>query len=117
MFTLVQSNHMERLAKRLADELNQASGNVLATEQILVQSPGMATWLRLEIAAHNGIAAALSFPLPSNFIWSLCYALLPGVPKENAFTKDAMTWKLMALLPRLIEKPHFEPLRDRKSVV
>ncbi|QYJ73709.1 exodeoxyribonuclease V subunit gamma [Shewanella sp. FJAT-52076] len=115
MFTLVQSNHMERLAKRLADELNQASGNVLASEQILVQSPGMATWLRLEIAAHNGIAAALSFPLPSNFIWSLCYALLPGVPKENAFTKDAMTWKLMALLPRLIEMPHFEPLRDYLS--
>lgn len=112
MFTLVQSNQMERLAARLAAELSHDCGKVLSPEHILVQSPGMATWLRLEIATRNGIAGALEFPLPSNFIWSLCYALIPGVPKENAFTKEAMTWKLMALLPRLIEAPHFEPLKD-----
>ncbi|MBT1445550.1 exodeoxyribonuclease V subunit gamma [Shewanella sp. JM162201] len=115
MFTLVQSNQMERLARRLAAELAQGSRFALAREHVLVQSPGMASWLKLEIARHNGIAAALEFPLPSNFIWSLCYALIPGVPKENAFTKEAMTWKLLALLPEVINGEAFGPLRDYLS--
>ncbi|QSX42342.1 exodeoxyribonuclease V subunit gamma [Shewanella cyperi] len=105
MFRLIQSNQMEVLSSRLADLVRfPAPGSPpLGEEQILVQSPGMATWLRLELAAHNGIAAALAFPLPSSFIWSLCHTLLPGVPMDNAFTKEAMTWKLMQLLPGLLD--------------
>ncbi|MGI2261034.1 exodeoxyribonuclease V subunit gamma [Shewanella sp. GXUN23E] len=108
----IQSNQMERLSQKLAQLLTLPSDAPLLTQdQILVQSPGMSTWLRLEIARHNGIAAAQEFPLPSSFIWQLCYLLLKGVPKENPFTKAAMTWKLMAILPGLIEREHFAPLR------
>ncbi|QUN07384.1 exodeoxyribonuclease V subunit gamma [Shewanella yunxiaonensis] len=113
MFKLIQSNKMELLSAALADQLRMpVSGqSPLQQEQILVQSPGMSTWLRLEIAKHNGIAAALKFPLPSSFIWDLCHALLPDVPKENAFTKEAMTWKLLSLLPRLLADPVYLPLQ------
>ncbi|WP_110457978.1 exodeoxyribonuclease V subunit gamma [Shewanella algidipiscicola] len=113
MLYLVQSNRMESLAQLLADELKspQAMDSLLSCEQILVQSPGMSTWLRLAIAQHNHIAAALEFPLPSSFIWQLCHTLLPNVPKENAYTKAAMTWKLMELLPQLLAQPVFAPLR------
>ncbi|MBB1269399.1 exodeoxyribonuclease V subunit gamma [Shewanella sp. SR44-3] len=112
MLTLIQSNQMEvlseQLAKLLATPLDET--NLLASEHVLVQSPGMSTWLRLEVARHNGIAAALEFPLPSSFIWQLCHTLLPDVPKDNAFTKPAMTWKLMDLLPRLLDDADFAPL-------
>ncbi|MCF1426672.1 MAG: exodeoxyribonuclease V subunit gamma [Shewanella sp.] len=108
----IQSNQMERLSHKLAQLLTFPSDAPLLTQDhILVQSPGMSTWLRLEIARHNGIAAAQQFPLPSNFIWQLCYLLLNDVPKENPFTKAAMIWKLMAILPGLIEREHFGPLR------
>ncbi|MCL1065463.1 exodeoxyribonuclease V subunit gamma [Shewanella olleyana] len=112
MLRLIQSNQMEvlseQLSKMLAIPLDNA--NLLANEHILVQSPGMSTWLRLEVAKYNGIAAALSFPLPSSFTWQLCHELLPDVPKDNAFTKAAMTWKLMDLLPRLLTDEDFAPL-------
>lgn len=113
MLKLIQSNQMELLCAHLAAYLRQPLPGtaLLQSEHILVQSPGMSTWLRLEIAKQNGIAAALEFPLPSSFIWQLCHDLLPNVPKENAFTKAAMTWKLMQLLPRLLEEEYFGPLR------
>ncbi|MBM7072885.1 exodeoxyribonuclease V subunit gamma [Shewanella sp. 202IG2-18] len=113
MFYLIQSNRMENLSQQLAELLSTPSQgqSVLQPEQILVQSPGMSTWLRLEVAKHNSIAAAIDFPLPSSFVWQLCHDLLPNVPKENAFTKAMMTWKLMTLLPNLIDSPEFTPLK------
>ncbi|CAM4109259.1 exodeoxyribonuclease V subunit gamma [Shewanella aquimarina] len=112
MLYLVQSNRIEALAQLLANELQTppAGQSPLSNEQILVQSPGMSTWLRLAIAEQNSVAAALEFPLPSSFIWQLCHQLLPDVPKENAFTKPAMTWKLMELLPGLLSQEVFAPL-------
>lgn len=112
MLYLVQSNRMEALSAQLATELQTPIPGMplLMPEQVLVQSPGMSTWLRLEIARQNKIAAALEFPLPSSFIWQLCHILLPDVPKENAFTKPAMTWKLMELLPELLHIEEFAPL-------
>lgn len=114
MLYLVQSNRMEALSAQLAQELQTPIPGMplLMPEQILVQSPGMSTWLRLEIASKNKIAAALEFPLPSSFIWQLCHILLPDVPKENAFTKPSMTWKLMELLPELLDIEEFAPLKN-----
>lgn len=114
MLTLIQSNQMEVLSQQLAKLLAMSSDNksILSGEHILVQSPGMSTWLRLEVAKHNGIAAALTFPLPSSFTWQLCHDLLPNVPKDNAFTKAAMTWKLMDLLPGLLDNNDFGPLKQ-----
>ncbi|MGI2096929.1 exodeoxyribonuclease V subunit gamma [Shewanella glacialipiscicola] len=113
MLKLIQSNQMEVLCAHLASYLTHplAFARLLSNEHILVQSPGMSTWLRLEIAKQNGIAAALAFPLPSSFTWQLCHDLLPNVPKDNAFTKAAMTWKLMQLLPRMLQDDAFGPLR------
>jgi len=103
MLKLIQSNQMEVLCAHLAAYLRQPLPGtaLLQNEHILVQSPGMSTWLRLEIAKQNGIAAALEFPLPSSFIWQLCHDLLPNVPKENAFTKAAMTRSYGVKQPRL----------------
>ncbi|WP_445776862.1 exodeoxyribonuclease V subunit gamma [Shewanella sp.] len=114
MLTLIQSNQMEVLSQQLAKLLaiSSDSTSVLSGEHVLVQSPGMSTWLRLEVAKHNGIAAALTFPLPSSFTWQLCHQLLPNVPKDNAFTKAAMTWKLMDLLPSLLDNSDFSPLKQ-----
>ncbi len=80
-------------------------------ETILVQSPGMAQWLKLELAAGLGIAAGVQFPLPATFLWQSFAALLPEVPERSAYRKEAMTWKLMELLPPLLEQDEFLPLR------
>ena len=36
--------------------------------------------------------------------------VLPDVPKRSAFNKEAMTWKLMHLLPGLLNQEVFSPL-------
>ena len=79
---------------------------------ILVQSPGMAQWLQIELAKETGISANLKFPMPASFIWQLYAQNLPTTALENPFDKDSMTWSLMRLIPTFLEKESFSPLRN-----
>ena len=80
-------------------------------EMILVQSTGMAQWLQMTLSQKFGIAANIDFPLPASFIWDMFVRVLPEIPKESAFNKRSMSWKLMTLLPQLLEREDFTLLR------
>ena len=80
-------------------------------ETILVQSPGMSQWLKMELANEFGVAANIDFPLPATFIWEMFSQVLPDVPKRSAFNKEAMTWKLVTIIPTLLELDEFTPLK------
>jgi exodeoxyribonuclease V gamma subunit len=84
-------------------------------EMVLVQSTGMAQWLQMTLAKRFGIAANIDFPLPASFIWDMFVRVLPDIPKESAFNKQSMSWKLMALLPGMVEQDAFAPLRHYLS--
>ncbi|WP_413737203.1 exodeoxyribonuclease V subunit gamma [Sodalis sp. RH21] len=111
MFTVYHSNQLD-LLKALAAALIEGRPlrDPFQPEVILVQSTGMAQWMQMELAARFGIAANIEFPLPASFIWQMFTRVLPDIPEESAFSKDAMTWKLMTLLPRLCEQPGFETI-------
>ncbi|HHV9610197.1 TPA: exodeoxyribonuclease V subunit gamma [Escherichia coli] len=81
-------------------------------EMILVQSTGMAQWLQMTLSQKFGIAANIDFPLPASFIWDMFVRVLPEIPKESAFNKQSMSWKLMTLLPQLLEREDFTLLRN-----
>lgn len=70
----------------------------------------MAQWLRQALAQEFGVAAQLAFPLPSTFIWQMFSLVLPQVPELNPYTKGAMAWRLMTLLPHQLDDPSFAPL-------
>lgn len=76
-------------------------------EIVLVQSTGMAQWLQMTLSQKFGIAANIDFPLPASFIWDMFVRVLPDIPKESAFSKQNMSWKLMTLLPQLLEREEF----------
>ena len=80
-------------------------------EMILVQSTGMAQWLQMTLSQKFGIAANIAFPLPASFIWDMFVRVLPEIPKESAFNKQSMSWKLMTLLPQLLDHDDFALLR------
>ncbi|HAJ4960975.1 TPA: exodeoxyribonuclease V subunit gamma [Escherichia coli] len=80
-------------------------------EMILVQSTGMAQWLQMTLSQKFGIAANIDFPLPASFIWDMFVRVLPEIPKESAFNKQSMSWKLMTLLSQLLEREDFTLLR------
>ncbi|WP_063653335.1 exodeoxyribonuclease V subunit gamma [Aliivibrio fischeri] len=112
MFTVYHSNQLDVL-KSLVVELIRLNplDNPFEQEQILVQSPGMSQWLKIELAKELGIAANLTFPLPATFIWDLFTQVLDDVPKRSAFHKEAMTWKIVTLLPELLKQEEFAPLQ------
>lgn len=112
MFTVYHSNQLDLLKTLAAFQIeNQPLRDPFQAEVVLVQSPGMAQWLQMSLAEQFGIAANLAFPLPATFIWDMFVRVLPGIPKESAFNKASMSWKLMAILPAMLARPEFTLLQ------
>ncbi|MGO2304954.1 MAG: exodeoxyribonuclease V subunit gamma [Providencia sp.] len=112
MFQVYHSNQLDLLKELIAHLMeNEPLSHPFEQEIVLVQSPGMSQWLQIELAKRFGIAANINYPLPATFIWDMFRRVLPDIPKESAYTKQAMTWKLMTILPEVIGEDEFEPLR------
>lgn len=113
MLTVYYSNQLELQKELLIHLLKQQSDtDPFLTETVLVQSAGMAQWLQLEIAQKEGIAGNIEFPFPTSFIWQQYRLLLPQLPKENIFEVEAVTWRLMHLIPSLLSHPAFFSLKN-----
>jgi exodeoxyribonuclease V gamma subunit len=84
----------------------------LEEEVFLVQSNGVAEWLKMAQATYSGVCAAARFELPGRFLWRAYRQALgrDAVPAQSALDKLSMTWRLMELLPAVILRPGFEPL-------
>ena len=68
------------------------------TEIIVVQSQGMRQWLTLAIADALGCAGSVELPFPSRFVHSLAVSLGMSGSDSDAFTREALTWRVDALL-------------------
>ncbi len=112
MFQIYHSNKLDLLKDLLLEVISrQPLSNPFQPETILVQSPGMAQWLKLELAEKLDIAANIDFPLPASFLWKSFSTVLKDVPERSAYNKDALTWGLMELLPEQLDQPGFEVLK------
>lgn len=111
MFTVYHSNDVHVL-KTLVVELmaRQPLSGAFDKETVLVQSPGMSQWLKLQIADHFGIAANIDFPLPATFVWNIFKDVLDDVPQRSAFSKDQMTWRLLEIIPEHLSDALFSEL-------
>ncbi|WP_390368324.1 exodeoxyribonuclease V subunit gamma [Variovorax dokdonensis] len=117
-FMVVHGNHPEALRDLLLAWLQRHPLAPLEDECVLVQSNGVAQWLRLSLAQPPsqggvGIAAAMRTELPAAFIWRAYRAVLgdAAVPAVSPFDKSLLTWRLMRLLPALLHEAEFAPLR------
>ncbi len=112
MFIVHSSNRTERLLDQLLQVLeSQPLRQPLRAEQVLIQSPGMATWLKLRIAERLGVAANIEFPLPAVFFWNLFCRAMPQLPERSPFDREVLTWRLLRLLPTRLEDPRYAPLK------
>lgn len=117
--TLIHGNRIELLRDDLVSRLKHEPLAPLVNETILVQSNGMAQWLKLGLAQAPGaagglgIAAALEMLLPARFVWRVYRAVLGGdaVPEETPFDKSRLVWRLMRLLPEIVAGEAFAALR------
>ena len=118
MLQVFQSNRLEVLVTILAEQVKMpVAANMFTADTVMVQSPGMSQWLKLQLAQTNGITANIDFPLPSSFIWRLYQGLLEGVPAESPFNKDRLTWRVYQLLPQFINHDAFSAIEQYLSCV
>jgi exodeoxyribonuclease V gamma subunit len=118
---LVHGNQPEMLRELVVEWMKRYPLAPLENEIILVQSNGIAQWLKLALAADAGqgeaaggcgIAAALEISLPSRFLWRVYRALLgrPAVPESSPFDESRLLWRLMRLLPEVMNDAEYAPL-------
>ena len=119
-FMVIHGNKPELLKQLLVDWFRAHPLGPLDNETVLVQSNGIAQWLKLALArdAHApgeagcGIAAAFDMLLPSNFMWRAYRAVLgrETVADVLPFDKPQLLWRLMRLLPTVTHQEGYEPL-------
>lgn len=117
-FMVVHGNRLETLRQLMVDWMRGHPLGPLENEVILVQSNGIAQWLQMALAADPeqggaGIAAALDVQLPARFLWDSYRGVLgrDAVPEQSPLDKQPLLWRLMRLLPELLEQPGFAPLQ------
>lgn len=112
--SIIHSNHLEDLRQVAVYWIKTHPLGVLETEQFIVQSNGMAQWLKLALAADDGcgISAGVEMKLPGRFVWTAYRAVLGSdtIPEESAYDKDRLIWRIFRLLPLLSDEPIFAPL-------
>jgi exodeoxyribonuclease V gamma subunit len=109
---ILHGNQMELLRAAVFDWLRNHPLGPLEQETVLVQSNGVAEWLKIALAEELGVCAATRVELPARFLWQAYRGMLgrERVPSRSPFDKDPLTWRLMRLLPTLLAGPAFAPL-------
>lgn len=99
-FMVLQGNQLEDLRDVAKQWLADNPLGPLEDECILVQSNGIAQWLKLALASNaegTGIAAAINVQLPGRFIWQAYRSVFPGLPGSSPYDKVPMAWRLYRL--------------------
>jgi exodeoxyribonuclease V gamma subunit len=110
---ILHGNQLEQLRAAVFGWLQSHPLGPLETDTFLVQSNGVAEWLKIALAEETGICAATQLRLPARQLWEAYRAMLgrDSVPPVSAFDKGPLTWRLMRLLPALLRDEVFAPLR------
>ena len=96
---ILHGNQMELLRSAVFDWLRNHPLGPLEEEIFLVQSNGVAEWLKIALAEEIGVCAATRVALPARFMWEAYRGMLgrERVPTRAPFDKDPLTWRLMRL--------------------
>ena len=110
---ILHGNQMEQLRAAVFQWLHNHPLGPLEPETFLVQSNGVAEWLKIALAEEMRVCAATRVALPARFLWETYRGMLgrERVPRRSAVDKGPLTWRLMRLLPTLLADPVFAPLR------
>ncbi|QIE85923.1 exodeoxyribonuclease V subunit gamma [Pseudomonas nitroreducens] len=115
---VIHGNHPEALRDLLVQWMSLHPLAPLENEVILVQSNGIAQWLKLALGRDVeeggcGVTAALDVQLPAQFLWRAYRGALgrDEIPEVSVLDKGPLTWRLMRLLPTLLEQGEFATLQ------
>ena len=112
-FITLHGNQLETLREAVLKWIKDNPLKPLEEEIILVQSNGVAEWLKIALAEEIGICASTQVTLPGRFLWQAYRSMLgrDRVSARSPFDKAPLTWRLMRLLPTVVELDGYAPLR------
>ena len=112
-FIALHGNRLEDLAQTVIEWLHSNPLGPLEEEVVLVQSNGMAEWFKMEMARRARVCAATRVELPNRFLWNTYRQVLAPepVPRDSPLDKVPMTWRLMKVLPGLLDLAEFAPVQ------
>ncbi|MGI0153644.1 MULTISPECIES: exodeoxyribonuclease V subunit gamma [Idiomarina] len=109
---VVHSHRLEELTDLVVGVTQRYPLQPLETETVLVQSNGIAQWLKLHVAQTTGIASMLEVTLPARFQWRAYRAVLGDqLPTSSPFDKNRLTWRIFRILPQHLAEPEFAVLQ------
>lgn len=114
MLEIYTGNRLETLVSAFGE---MAAATPLSSpferEMIVVQSKGMQRWLSMQLASRFGVWAGAEYPFPNALIQRLFEWLgLAEKADGESFSKEAMCWSLMRILPDMVQRDLFAPLRS-----
>ena len=118
---VLQGNRTEDLRDLTLGWLARKPLHPLERTVFLVQSNGIAQWLKTSIAEQQGqpgrgICMGIDVMLPARFQWQAYRSVIEAVegegqvPATSPYDKTRLRWRLLALLPRALADPLFAPL-------
>ncbi|NML18316.1 exodeoxyribonuclease V subunit gamma [Azohydromonas caseinilytica] len=109
---VLHGNRLELLKEAVVDWLQRQPLAPLEAEVFLVQSNGVAEWLKMALAQSRGVCAATRVELPARFLWRSYRQVLgrQSVPALSPLDEIPLTWRLMRLLPGQLGRAEFAPL-------
>jgi exodeoxyribonuclease V gamma subunit len=105
------SNRLEILADQLARVLARPLASALRPEIVVVQSVGVSRWLTHQLAQRVGIWANIEFPFAQKLVATLFDDALPDRAAGRFYAREVLTWRIMGLLPSLLQRAEFQDLR------
>jgi exodeoxyribonuclease V gamma subunit len=112
-FIAFHSNRLENLKQAVFEVVRQYPLAPLEDEVFLVQSNGLADWIKMSMATELNVCAATRVLLPARFLWELYRDMLgrEAVPGLSPFDRAPLVWRMMKMLPLLVREDGFEPLQ------
>ncbi len=99
-FFLYPGNKLETLAGICCQLIgNDPGSDPMAQETIVVQTQGMAAYLRQFFARRNGIAANIQMPFPAGFIAGILKQNIPDFEAASEyFSQEQLAWEIFSIL-------------------
>ncbi len=118
---VLQSNRTEDLLQLALGWLNRHPLHPLDRTVFLVQSNGIAQWLKTSFGEQQGqpgrgICLGTDVMLPARFQWEAYRSVVDAVqgsgrvPATSPFDKTRLRWRLLSLLPQALDDSRFTPL-------
>lgn len=110
---ILHGNQLEQLRSAVFQWIQQNPLDPLEQDIYLVQSNGVAEWLKIAIAEDTGVCAATKIELPGRFLWGIYRNMLgrDAIPGSSSLDVSPLTWRLMRLIPELLDRDDFAPLK------